>query len=83
MRQLSLHHGYGPSTLHSALHRPWPKAEKLIADALGTAPEKIWPSRYQPKRSVAEVLSELRNTSQFSAVNDTDESHISPSKAVA
>ncbi|EEJ2444476.1 helix-turn-helix domain-containing protein [Salmonella enterica subsp. enterica serovar 13,23:y:e,n,z15] len=25
---------------------PWPKGERLIAEALGVAPEKIWPSRY-------------------------------------
>ncbi|EJY7552437.1 helix-turn-helix domain-containing protein, partial [Salmonella enterica subsp. enterica serovar Kentucky] len=24
----------------------WPKGEKLIDEALGVAPEKIWPSRY-------------------------------------
>ncbi|UJL40500.1 helix-turn-helix domain-containing protein [Salmonella enterica subsp. enterica serovar Kentucky] len=24
----------------------WPKGEKLSDEALGVAPEKIWPSRY-------------------------------------
>ncbi|MBF7954415.1 helix-turn-helix domain-containing protein [Rahnella victoriana] len=38
--------GLASSTLTNALTRPWPKGEKLIADALDIPPEKIWPSRY-------------------------------------
>lgn len=38
--------GLAPSTLANALVRRWPKGEKLIAQALGMAPEEIWPSRY-------------------------------------
>ena len=38
--------GLSSSTLANALLRPWPKGEKLIADALGISPEIIWPSRY-------------------------------------
>lgn len=34
------------STLANALVRRWPKGERLIAQALGVAPEEIWPSRY-------------------------------------
>ncbi|CND06196.1 helix-turn-helix domain-containing protein [Yersinia pseudotuberculosis] len=34
------------STLMNALVRRWPKGERLIAEALDVAPEKIWPSRY-------------------------------------
>lgn len=86
-RQLSLHHGYGPSTLHSALHRPWPKAEQLIAEAIGTTPAKIWPSRYEPKKSVAEVLGEVRrelqSASQFSAVIGSDKTVMAVSTVAA
>lgn len=39
--------GLASSTLANALNRRWPKGERLIADALGVAPEKIWPSRYR------------------------------------
>lgn len=39
--------GLASSTLTNALNRRWPKGERLIADALGVAPEKIWPSRYR------------------------------------
>ncbi|EEC0294361.1 transcriptional regulator [Salmonella enterica subsp. enterica] len=38
--------GLSASTLANALTRPWPRGEKLIADALGISPEIIWPSRY-------------------------------------
>lgn len=39
--------GLASSTLANALTRRWPKGEKLIAEALGIAPEQIWPSRYR------------------------------------
>lgn len=39
--------GLASSTLANALTRRWPKGERLIAEELGVAPEKIWPSRYR------------------------------------
>ena len=39
--------GLASSTLANALTRHWPKGERLIAEALGIAPEQIWPSRYR------------------------------------
>jgi len=56
LRRLSLHHGYADgTTLKHALHRSWPKGERLIAEAIGVAPSVIWPSRYrdQHKRRAA------------------------------
>ncbi|MDG4595523.1 MAG: helix-turn-helix transcriptional regulator [Candidatus Contendobacter sp.] len=50
LRRLSIHHGYTPTALHNALHVRWPKAQRLIAEAIGKQPEQIWPSRYQKKR---------------------------------
>ncbi|EAA0890476.1 transcriptional regulator [Salmonella enterica] len=44
---LSRKSGLASSTLANALIRRWPKGERLIAEALGTAPEQIWPSRYR------------------------------------
>ncbi|MDU1061635.1 MAG: DNA-binding transcriptional regulator SfsB [Leclercia adecarboxylata] len=38
--------GLGDSTLANALSRPWPKGEKLLAEAIGVEPWVIWPSRY-------------------------------------
>ena len=39
-------HELGESTLRSALDKPYPKSERLIAEAIGVAPEKIWPERF-------------------------------------
>ncbi|HCL5274685.1 TPA: helix-turn-helix domain-containing protein [Salmonella enterica] len=44
---LSRQAGLASSTLANALIRRWPKGERLIAEALGIAPEQIWPSRYR------------------------------------
>lgn len=44
-RSLARHHGYHPSALAKAMHRSYPRAEQLIADALGVPPETIWPAR--------------------------------------
>lgn len=46
LRALSRKHGYQPTVLSYALSKPWPKAEKIIAAALGKKPYEIWPSRY-------------------------------------
>jgi len=47
IRRLSMHHGYAsPTTLCHALNGPWPKGERLIAEAIGVDPAEIWPSRY-------------------------------------
>ncbi len=48
LRRLSRHYGYANGTTISvALHRRWPKGQRLIADAIGVPPEEIWPSRYR------------------------------------
>jgi len=56
LRQLGLLNGYSnPNSLSKALHRPWPLAEAIIAEALDTDAPVIWPSRYgtdgRPNRS--------------------------------
>lgn len=38
--------GLCSTTLANALTRSWPKGEWLIAEAIGVAPNEIWPSRY-------------------------------------
>ncbi|MFJ5457043.1 helix-turn-helix domain-containing protein [Pectobacterium sp. CHL-2024] len=38
--------GLASSTLANALKRHFPKGERLIAEALGSSPEQVWPSRY-------------------------------------
>ncbi|MET6677339.1 helix-turn-helix domain-containing protein [Citrobacter amalonaticus] len=46
IRALSVRSGLKPDTLKNALSRAYPRAERIIAEALGITPEKIWPSRY-------------------------------------
>lgn len=46
LRKLSAEKGYSPTTLKAALHTPWPKAEQIIAKAIGEKPQHIWPDRY-------------------------------------
>lgn len=43
---LSEKHGYSRNNLRNALYRKYPKAEQIIAEAIGVAPADIWPSRY-------------------------------------
>ncbi|OON39449.1 transcriptional regulator [Izhakiella australiensis] len=51
MRELSEQAGLKPDTLKNALHRSYPKGERIIADALNVDPSNIWPSRYLRKVS--------------------------------
>lgn len=46
LRGLSAARGYQPKSLSLVMSRPWPAAERIVADALGEAPQAIWPSRY-------------------------------------
>lgn len=76
MRALSIANGYQPTSLKNVMVRSWPKAERIVADAIGCEPKLIWPSRYAAVKSVAEVLSEVNRdlfaTSQFNAVSATN-----------
>ncbi|MGP3123426.1 helix-turn-helix domain-containing protein [Serratia marcescens] len=46
-RSLSLKAGYSKDSLKSVLRTPCKPYQQIVADALGVAPEIIWPSRYQ------------------------------------
>ena len=46
LRQLSFSRGYKTNAAQTALHRPYPKMERIIADILGVRPDEIWPDRY-------------------------------------
>ncbi|MDK4576775.1 helix-turn-helix domain-containing protein [Kingella kingae] len=41
--------GLAQSTLYTALTRPYPNGEKIIAQALGKKPEDIWAKRYEER----------------------------------
>lgn len=66
LRQLSIQSGLAYRTVNSALDRPYPNAERIIAAAIGVTPETIWPERYA-KRNFTPVLTlfpTARNSSQ-------------------
>lgn len=43
---LSIANGYHPTAAGKAWKRPWRAMEVIVAEAVGVAPEAIWPSRY-------------------------------------
>ncbi len=43
---LGRRHGLSNGAVSSALFRPWPQVEAIIAAHLGRPPSSIWPSRY-------------------------------------
>ncbi|ATF48762.1 helix-turn-helix domain-containing protein [Citrobacter freundii] len=51
LRDLSRAAGLSPDSLRNVFTRSWPRAESIIAKALGTTPEAIWPSRYDGSRT--------------------------------
>lgn len=46
LRDLSRQAGLSPDSLRNVFTRSPPRAERIIADALGITPQEIWPSRY-------------------------------------
>lgn len=46
LRKLAIARGYFPGALRNPLNGPWPKGERIIAEAIGTTAQVIWPSRY-------------------------------------
>lgn len=49
MGGLARKHGLFRTTVVSALHKPYPRMERIIANVLGLKPEDIWPERYSEK----------------------------------
>jgi Ner family transcriptional regulator len=65
LRQLSKDHALSPTALSVALQRPWAKAERIIADVIGVAPEKIWPSRYAKRETKRLRINRLPNSKRI------------------
>ncbi|MBH0026313.1 helix-turn-helix domain-containing protein [Pseudoalteromonas sp. SWN29] len=55
-RQLSFSRGYTSNAVQTALHRPYPAIERIIADVIGVSACEIWPERYgkdgKPNRKI-------------------------------
>ncbi len=50
LSELSRRNGYKSNGLRNALERSYPKAERIIASAIGVNPETIWPERYGARK---------------------------------
>lgn len=62
LSSLSKHHGYASrSTMRRAVATPWPKGQRLIAEAIGVAPNRIWPSRYPLEDGIADSAGSQAN----------------------
>lgn len=48
LSRLAQAHGYYRTAYSHVFRRPYPLAERVIADAIGIPPNEIWPSRYHP-----------------------------------
>ena len=46
LAEVSRRAGYSPTAAGRALRVSWPAVEEVIAEAIGTKPSDIWPSRY-------------------------------------
>lgn len=46
LKALALNEGLAESTLSNVFRVNYPKAQRIIAKAIGVTPEAIWPSRY-------------------------------------
>lgn len=56
VRALSRAHDLSSGTLQVALERPYPKGEKIIADALGLNVSDIWPERTERRNFTPRIL---------------------------
>lgn len=67
MRQLSLHHGCSTGVVKTALRMQYPRAERIIADAIGVEPWEIWPSRYGADHQPLRVFRRSSNKNSSTA----------------
>jgi Ner family transcriptional regulator len=51
-RRLALANGYAADSGRRVLDVEWVKMEAIVAEAIGVAPEAIWPSRYSKERNL-------------------------------
>ena len=56
LKELSIANGLTPRACSSAMHRPYEKPERVIANQLGVHPKEIWPSRYHENGKRRRIL---------------------------
>lgn len=70
LADLSRRNGLAPITVGKALQFPYPKGERIIAEAIGVPPETIWPSRYQ-KRAERKARLQFKPANNKTAMGNT------------
>ena len=83
LRGLSRANGLHADTLRDALRRPYPKAERIIADAIDVSPHFIWPSRYRPDGAHKGGRSRQHNSNQRRAPGNVESGNPESSEAPA
>ena len=53
LAMLARAHGYHPRSFSHIFTRPWPEAQRIVAEALDRSPYELWPDRYPPAREAA------------------------------
>jgi len=81
LSKLAKEHGY--AHINEVLNRPWVAAERIVARALGVAPEVIWPGRYQRPRDRGIALTRNPNGLAHPGEGAKTELEESPTKAPA
>ena len=61
-------HAHGYTQIQNVLVRPWWAVEQLVGQALGMAPEQIWPSRYADGVSREHAQRLTKNTRALKAI---------------
>ena len=86
LRQLGLRNGFAASTLRSALHKPHPRAQQLIAQTIGRSVHEIWPQWFDASgaRISPKPLSRSRKNPLTTRVQESNPAASpSPSKSAA
>jgi len=67
--QLSIYHGVHRNCMGVALRRPYPKAERIIANVIGERPQDIWPSRYNEDGTTNRVGKKPKRPAHLEHIN--------------
>ena len=69
LRRLARLNGYAPGSATLVMRMAWPKIERLVAGAIGVAPQEIWPSRYNEDGSPKSGLHSRKHSTAIKARN--------------
>lgn len=69
LRQLAIANGFGQSTLRAALHKPHPRAQRLIAETIGKPVHEIWPQWFDADGARIGALRGERTTTRVRESN--------------